>query len=120
MDTWLRDYYDDVDNMRLQEFVDRHTDDVVVQFGNNPPAVGKEQVAEAIGAFWEMIGGLRHRVVNEFADGDTTILEATIDYTRKDGAVVTVPSTSILHRRDGLVDQLRVYLDLGPVFAPPA
>jgi ketosteroid isomerase-like protein len=120
MSGWLRDYYDDVDNMRLQAFVDRHTDDVVVKFGNNPPAVGKAEVEKAIGYFWTMIGGLRHQFVNVFADGDTTILEAEIDYERKDGVHVMVPCTSILHRRDGLVDGLRVYLDLAPVFAPAA
>jgi ketosteroid isomerase-like protein len=119
MDDWLRDYYDDVDNMRLDAFVDRHTDDVVVKFGNNPPAVGKDEVRQAIGYFWTLIGGLRHEFVNVFAEGDTTILEAEIDYTRKDGGHVTVPCTSILHRRGEFVDQLRVYLDLTPVFAPP-
>ena len=120
MGDWLKDYYDDVDNMRLQAFVARHTDDVVVKFGNNPPAVGKAQVEQSIGYFWTMIGGLRHHFVNVFTDGDTTILEAEIDYQRKDGGTVRVPCTSILHRRDGLVDGLRVYLDLAPVFAPAA
>jgi ketosteroid isomerase-like protein len=118
MGDWLREYYDDVDNMRLQEFVDRHTDDVVVKFGNNPPAVGKAEVEQAIGYFWTLIGGLRHNFTNVYTAGDTTIVEADIDYTRKDGGQVTVPCTSVLHQRDGLVDQLRVYLDLAPVFAP--
>ena len=38
---WLRDYYDDVDNMRLEPYLAHHTDDVKVTFGNNPTAVGK-------------------------------------------------------------------------------
>lgn len=118
MGDWLSEYYDDVDNMRLEEFVNRHTDDVVVKFANNPPAVGKEQVAQAIGGFWQMIGGLRHDIVNVYSDGDATIVEAEIDYARKDGNHVMVPATSILHRRGTLVDSLRVYLDLAPVFAP--
>jgi len=120
MGDWLRDYYDDVDGMRLQEFLDRHTDDVVVRFGNNPPAVGKAEVGQAIGYFWGLIGGLRHSFVNVYANGETTILESEIDYTRTDGLHVTVPCTSVLHRRGELVDQLRIYLDLAPVFAPAA
>ena len=120
MGEWLREYYDDVDNMRLDEFVNRHTDDVVVKFANSPAAIGKEEVAHAIGGFWQMIGGLRHDFVNVYNDGDSTILEADIDYERKDGSHVTVPSTSVLHRRGPLVDQLRIYLDLAPVFAPTA
>jgi ketosteroid isomerase-like protein len=118
MSDWLHDYYDDVDNMRLDAFVDRHTDDVVVKFGNNPAAVGKDEVRNSIGYFWTLIGGLKHDFRNVYLDGDTTIVEADIEYTRADGGHVTVPCTSILHRRDGLVDQLRVYLDLAPVFAP--
>jgi len=120
MGDWLREYYDDVDNMRLEAFVNRHTDDVEVRFANNPPAIGKEQVAQAIGGFWQMIGGMRHEFVNVFTDGDATILEAQVDYARSDGNHVTVPSTAILHRRGQLVDSLRVYLDLAPVFAPAA
>jgi ketosteroid isomerase-like protein len=118
MGDWLRDYYDDVDNMRLEAFVDRHTDDVVVRFGNNPPAVGKDEVRQAIGYFWTLIGGLRHDFLHVYAEGDTTIVESDIEYTRTDGGHVTVPCTSVLHRANGLVDELRVYLDLAPVFAP--
>ncbi len=118
-DTWLKDYYDDVDNMRLEEFVARHTDDVMVQFGNNPPANGKDEVRGAIGYFWEMIGGLKHNFVNVIEDGDVTVLEANIDYLRKDdGQTVTVPCVSILRRNGELVEQLKMFLDLAPVFSP--
>jgi ketosteroid isomerase-like protein len=118
MADWLRDYYDNIDGMRLDDFVESHTDDVVVKFGNNPPAEGKEQVREAIGQFWTMISGLEHTFVNVHEAGDTTVLEADIDYTRQDGQVVTVPCASILDRaQDGKVRQLRIYVDLAPVFA---
>jgi ketosteroid isomerase-like protein len=118
MSDWLADFYRDVDAMNLQGFLDRHTDDVVVTFGNNPPAIGKEQVGQAIGGFFQTVDGMKHTFVNVFTDGDTTILEADIEYTRKDGARVNVPSGTVLHRRDGLVDRLTIYIDLAPVFAP--
>jgi ketosteroid isomerase-like protein len=118
-DDWLRVYYENVDGMRLDDFVDSHTDDVVVKFGNGPAAVGKEQVREAIGQFWTMVGGLRHNFVSVHQSGDTTVLEADIDYTLLDGRVVTVPCASILERDGGgKVRALRVYIDLAPVFAP--
>lgn len=116
---WVRAYYDDVDNMRLDEWVARHTDDVVVQFGNNPPAHGKEEIAQSIGSFWSLIAGLKHTFLNAWEVDETTILEVSVDYTRTDGAVVTVPCVSILHRSGELVDSLRFYIDLAPVFAPP-
>jgi len=115
---WLWDYYADVDAMRMDEYLAHHTDDVVVRFANNPEAHGKEQVRAGIGHFWELIDGLRHDFVNVFQDGDTTVAEALIDYTRKDGGVVTIPCTTLLHRRGELVDSVRVYLDVAPIFAP--
>ncbi len=117
MSNWVSDYYDDVDHMRLDEWVARHSDDVVVQFGNNPPAHGKEEVAQNIAGFWSMIGGLKHTVLRKFEVDGTTILELDVDYTRSDGGHVVVPCTSILHRSGDLVDSLRIYIDLAPVFA---
>ena len=115
MEQWITDYYQDVDNLRLDEYVRRHTDDVVVKFANT--AVGKDQVRQAIGGFFQSIGGMRHSFINVYEEGDTAILELEIDYTRKDGGHVSVPAMSVLHRRGELVDQLRIYIDLAPVFA---
>lgn len=117
MSDWISAYYDDVDHMRMDEWVARHTDDIVVTFGNNPPARGKEQIAENIGYLWSTIDGLKHNFVNTFEVDGTTILELKVDYTRKDGDLVTVPCTTIIHRTGELVDSMRIYIDLAPVFA---
>ena len=77
MSTWIDDYYADVDAMRLEPFVERHSDDAAVVFGNNPAAVGKEAIRATIGGFWSMIGGLRHERRNLWFvnDGDTAVLD---------------------------------------------
>jgi ketosteroid isomerase-like protein len=119
MSTWIDDYYADVDAMRLDAFVERHSDDAAVTFGNNPPAVGKEAIRAAIGGFWSMIGGLRHERRNLWLvnDGDTAVLEVITHYTTKGGAAVPVPCVSILDRSaDGKVTSLRVHIDLAPLF----
>ena len=119
MATCIDDYYADVDAMRLEAFVERHSDDAVVAFGNNPPAVGKEAIGAAIGGFWSMIGGLRHERRNLWFvnGGDTAVLEVLTHYTTKGGAEVTVPCVSLLDRNaDGKVTSLRVYIDLAPLF----
>jgi ketosteroid isomerase-like protein len=120
MATWIDDYYADVDAMRLEAFVERHSDDAVVVFGNNAPAVGKEAIRAAIGGFWSMIGGLRHERRNLWFvnDGATAVLEVVTHYTTKGGAGVPVPCVSLLDRNaDGKVTSLRVYIDLAPLFA---
>ena len=119
MSDWITDYYADVDGMRLSAYVDRHTDDAEVVFGNNPPAVGKQAISEAIGGFWSMIGGLSHERRNLWFvdDGRTAVLEALLHYTTKGGAEVSVPCVSILDRADdGRVSSLRVHIDLAPLF----
>jgi ketosteroid isomerase-like protein len=120
MSDWVSEYFADVDAMRLDEFIDRHTDDVVVTFANNPPAIGKDQVREAIGGFWGTIDGLSHDIKQRWDAGDTTALESDVTYTRKDGGVVTVPVASFLHRSGDKVDRLTFYLDLTPVFEDSA
>jgi ketosteroid isomerase-like protein len=120
MATWIDDYYADVDAMRLEPYVEHHSDDAVVVFANNPPAVGKDAIRQAIGGFWSMIGGLRHErrnlwLVNE---GNTAVLEVVTHYTTKGGAAVSVPCVSLLDRDDdGKVSSLRVHIDLAPLFA---
>ena len=119
MSDWLTDYYADVDGMRLQPFVDRHTDDAVVQFANMPPSVGKEAIGAAIGGFWSTIGGMRHERRNVWFvdDGRTAVLEVVTHYTTKGGAAVALPCVSILDRAaNGLVSSLRVHIDLAPLF----
>jgi ketosteroid isomerase-like protein len=118
MSDWLEDYYADVDAMRMDAFLDHHTDDAVVTFANNPPAVGKEQIREAIGGLWDAIGGLRHEIKHRYGDDDRTIIEAVTHYTRQDGSLCSLRVASALARRDGKVASLDIYMDLAPLFAP--
>jgi len=120
MSDWIDDYYADVDAMRLDPYVDRHSDDAVVVFANQPPAVGKDAIRAAIGGFWSMIGGLRHERRNLWFvnDGATAVLEVVTHYTTHGGAQIGVPCVSLLDRNaDGLVTSLRVHIDLAPLFA---
>ena len=120
MSNWIDDYYADVDAMRLDPYVDRHSDDAVVVFANQPPAVGKDAIRAAIGGFWSMIGGLRHERRNLWFvnDGATAVLEVVTHYTTHGGAQIGVPCVSLLDRNaDGLVTSLRVHIDLAPLFA---
>jgi ketosteroid isomerase-like protein len=120
MSDWITDYYADVDAMRLEPYLARHTDDAVVVFGNNPPAVGRQAIGEAIGGFWSLIGGLRHERRNLWFvnDGASAVFEVVTHYTTRGGAHVAVPCVSLLDRApDGRVRSLRVHIDLAPLFA---
>lgn len=116
---WISHYYADIDAMRVQSFVNRHSEDAVLVFGNNPPLVGKAAIAEAMKQFWDLLESSYHERRNLwFADeGDTAIVEWHVHYETKSGRKFTVPSVSVLDRGpDGLVTSLRVHVDLAPLY----
>jgi ketosteroid isomerase-like protein len=120
MTDWLRDFYDDIDNGRIDPLTKRCAENISFQMGSMTPIEGRTEVMEAERQFLTSIDSHSHRFVNVFNDADTTVLEAVVTYIRLDGNAVEVPCTSILHRSGGLVDSIRVYLDITPVYAPAA
>jgi ketosteroid isomerase-like protein len=114
---WLTQYYADVDAQRMDAFLAHHAPGARVVFANHPPAVGHEAIRGAIGGLWGSIAGLSHRPIHIWQEGATTLLEAAVTYIRKDGKTVTVPCVSIFETQGGKVTDLRVHIDLAPVFA---
>ena len=117
MSDWAKHYYAVVDSMDVEKFAPLHTEDVRLRFGNAETVVGRDAVVRGIADFWGGIKGLRHNFVQTWDEGDVEIVEALIDYTRHDGKVVTLPCTTILRKRGDLVQDLRIYMDISPVFA---
>jgi SnoaL-like domain len=117
MSYWFADLYASIDAMRLEEFAAGLALDVTVVVGNNPAMNGRQAAKEGIGHFWSTIGGLKHHVLNVVEGNGLTVLEANVEYLRKDGKSVTVPAVTVLERSGDLVKSLRIYLDVAPVYA---
>ncbi|MFG1608020.1 nuclear transport factor 2 family protein [Actinoplanes sp. NPDC049265] len=113
----LQTIFDGIDTLDPDNFVRHLTEDVVFQFGNNDPVVGREAVAEGVRAFYTTIAGMRHDVRNVYVDGDVAIAQVDILYTRHDGKAVTVPNADILTFDGDKVRDWRIYIDLTPVYA---
>jgi ketosteroid isomerase-like protein len=109
--------YRAIDAMEMEGFLAGLTDDVEVTFGNHPVLKGKAAVEQGIGAFWKTIRGLTHHFVNVVESGAHSALEAKIDYVRADSTVVTIPCVTMVTREGGLARSLRIYIDIGPVYA---
>ena len=109
--------YRAIDAMAMDGFLAGLTDDVEITLGNHPTLKGKAAVQEGFSAFWKSIRGLKHHFVNVVESGAHSALEAKIDYVRVDGTVVTIPCVTMLTREGDLVRSLRIYFDIGPVFA---
>lgn len=115
--TWLRELYRQVDAADLDGYLERYADDAELRFGSAPAVRGKAAVREALGR-GHAAQAMEHTFRNVWEVGDTAVCEFDVRYTvRANGAVVEIPSLAILHRRqgDGLIDELRVYIDGQPL-----
>ena len=117
MKHWFADLYASIDAMNLDEFAAGLTEDAEVIVGNNPPMSGRQAAKEGIGGFFSTIAGLKHNITNVVEGHGMTVMEARIDYLRKDGNKVTVPAVTILERSGDRVKSLRIYVDVTPVYA---
>ena len=115
---WAKAFFADVDAMKMEPFLDHFAPEAKVIFGNHPPAVGRDQIKGAIGGLWDAIEGLRHDFHKAWPSDGGVILESRVTYRRRDGKDVVTPCVSILERKNDKVSELRVFIDLAPVFAP--
>jgi len=118
--TLIKRYYETVGSMDLEAFKALHSKNSRVIFANFPAAEGQDQIAGAIGHFWSTIGGLKHTFVNRWDNPEESILEVAVEYTRKDGSKVTLPCVSIIKPEGDKVGELRVFIDVAPIYAVEA
>lgn len=116
-DDLIARYYKAVDAMDLDTFKSMHSPSARLIFGNFPPAEGQDQIAGAIGQFWSSIRGLKHKFINRWDNPNESILELAVTFTRKDGQTVTLPCVTILKPDGDKVGELRIFVDVAPVFA---
>ena len=117
MQHWFSDLFASIDAMNLDAFAAGLAPDAEVVVGNNPPMRGRQAAREGIGGFFSSIAGIRHSMTHVVEGNGMTVMEAKVDYTRKDGHTVTVPAVTILERQGDLVTSLRIYVDVAPVYA---
>ena len=114
--TWYEEFYGGLDAKDIT-VVDRLcTPDTTLRMANHDIDEGRDAVRAGAERFFTMIGGMRHRFVKVVEQGDSAYLEAIVDYTRLDGSQVSIPVSTAIDRRDGLIAAQRVYIDLAPLF----
>ena len=114
--TWYEEFYAGLD-AKDSSVVDRLcTPDTTFRMANHDIDKGRDAVRAGSEHFFTMIGGMRHRFVKVVEQGDSAYLEAIVDYTRLDGSQVSIPVSTAIDRRDGLIAAQRVYIDLAPLF----
>jgi hypothetical protein len=115
---WLQNKYLAADSMHEDRYGAFIADDCELHFANNPVAKGKAALLHGISLFWATIAGMNHNFQNVFGSDHYVILEALVDYTRKDTKVVHVPAVTIIERNaQGLCSNIRIFIDVSPVYA---
>jgi ketosteroid isomerase-like protein len=107
----------DVDRMDAKAFASHLAEDCLLRFGNAQELVGRQAIEESIAGFFTTINGISHQIVDQWDIDDTTIIQLEATYTRKDERKVTLPAVAVWRRGSELIDDYRIYVDLGPVYA---
>jgi ketosteroid isomerase-like protein len=120
-DHWVLDYFRAIDSKDLPTVATAFAEDGTFRFGNSEPAVGRQQVEQAIRGFNTTIGGLRHDITGVWSGawegGEVKIVEARVTYTRKDGTrTEPLPVVSTLRMRGDRIQDYRIFMDIAPLF----
>lgn len=115
--TLLTELFAAIDDMDAERFVQFLTADAMFRFGSAPPAIGREEIREAVAGFFASIAGLRHTLHQAFAEGKTLVCEGEATYTRHDASEITLPFANVFEFENGLIAEYKIYSDIGPLFA---
>lgn len=113
---WLDSLFASIDAMDSQRFVAHLTPEAEFQFGNLPPVRGAAQIMAMVGSFFAGLRGLRHTLLERWANGDTLVCRGTVTYFRHDGREVTVPFANIMRRDGEQASEYRIYADVSSLF----
>jgi ketosteroid isomerase-like protein len=114
----VRKMFEGGESMNVHNFAALYADDAWYQFGNFPVARGPQGIIEASGSFLAKVKQVVHHIENMWEmDDETVVCEMTVTYERHDGKSFTLPCCDTIKIRDGKVQMLKIYMDIGPVFA---
>jgi ketosteroid isomerase-like protein len=113
---WIRDLYRLVDAAEVDRYLDAYyAQDARLRFASGPVVQGKAAIREALG-HGHAAHDMAHTFRNVWQQDDATIIEFDVRYTFRDGNVLDTQSLAILERGDdGLIRDMRVYIDHAPV-----
>jgi len=97
--------------------------DATYAFGNYPPAVGIEQIKQAAASsHMDFIKSCTFDVKNMLEPGGGVVAcEMDITYGTTDGRTIKLPCADLFKfNNQGLIQELKIYMDAGPLFAKPS
>lgn len=90
----------------------------VYQFGSFPLATNRAAIKSSADDFFTKIQAVYHDIKTLKEDGDTLLVEMDVQYWRNDGSLVVLPCADIFRMEGELFSELRIFMDVNPVFNP--
>lgn len=114
---WLEGIGKTIDAKDSAKFASYITEDGIFRFGNAPDVVGRKAIDEYVAAFFTMIKGSQHEVVNYWEGKDSIVWQGKVIYTRHDGRLVPTNFTNIFYMDGDMIKEYLIYIDNAPLFA---
>jgi ketosteroid isomerase-like protein len=118
MTSFATDLFADVDRKDAALFANYLADDAVFRFANADEVVGKANIEQALGAFYDSVRALSHDRQGLWESDEGTVVWSDVTYTTHDNGRVRIPVVTIFRRNDdGLIVDYRIFMDAAPLFA---
>lgn len=114
---WLESIGKSIDSKDADKFVEFLTDDCIFRFGNQPDVKGKEETRNYVAAFFNMIAGSEHRIINFWKDNNSIVWQGEVIYTRLDRKKIKLNFVNIFYMRENLIKDYLIYIDNTPLFS---
>lgn len=112
------DYLQAMDNRDVAAYGKFLSENVRVQFNNEPALEGKQNALQKLGPYWQSFKSIEHDLLNIYGTDQNYVLEALNHYQRHDDKRVTVRAVAFTDLNEqGQVVSVRIYHDVSPVFA---
>jgi ketosteroid isomerase-like protein len=108
--------YQAIDSMDGQAFANCLTENCTFVFANSEPVIGRANAAAASQNFLNLLGGVKHRLLDAWAFDDVVVSQVSVTYTRKDGSTLTIAAAAIWKLKGLLIDECRIYADASALF----
>jgi ketosteroid isomerase-like protein len=105
------------ESMNVENFVTFYTHDALYQFSNFPVVYGPQGIRDSSQPFLDKVKAVYHDIRAIWEQGDTVICQMDVTYTRHDGKIYTLPCCDTIRFAGDKVQELRIYMDITPVFS---
>jgi len=114
---WYWGFLRTVGSRELEPTLSYFEDDASLQVNNRVPAYGHLAIGAELERYWDGIAGLKHEPINILGSDTQFSAEVLAHYTLSDGSTIVVPASGFVDRSaSGLIQSLRLFADIRPVF----